>query len=367
MKRTNTAVWIEKYNRWQIKVQKDNIRKTFYSGTPGRTGQREANAKADAWLDQNIVNTKVNVRQASEKYIEQLKITTSKSHYTQYEYYFKSWINAKIGNVRIENLNEQHLQNIINAAYAKGLSKKTLSNIKSCMQSWLKFCRMNKYTVLRPENISIPKSAYVKEKRILQPADIKKLFTLDQTFLNREAVFDMYIHAYRFQVATGLRPGEIIGLKKLDINDNIVNLQRSINVNNETTRGKNDNARRAFKLTPLAQKIISDQYAMLENLEIQSEYVFPTQYGEFIPEKTFYERWCRYRDFNNFSAPVSLYELRHTFVSVTKSLPAGFLKQLIGHSKDMDTYGVYSHEIETDRSTAADMIQELFEEILNKQ
>jgi hypothetical protein len=33
----------------------------------------------------------------------------------------------------------------------------------------------------------------------------------------------------------------------------------------------------------------------------------------------------------------------------------------------MDTYGVYSHEIETDRSTAADMIQELFEEILNKQ
>jgi hypothetical protein len=75
-------------------------------------------------LDQNIVNTKVNVRQASEKYIEQLKITTSKSHYTQYEYYFKSWINAKIGNVRIENLNEQHLQNIINAAYAKAYQRK---------------------------------------------------------------------------------------------------------------------------------------------------------------------------------------------------------------------------------------------------
>ena len=46
MRRTNTAQWMEKYNRWQIKVQKDGVRKTFYSSKPGRTGQREANAKA---------------------------------------------------------------------------------------------------------------------------------------------------------------------------------------------------------------------------------------------------------------------------------------------------------------------------------
>lgn len=62
MKRTNTAVWMEKYNRCQIKVQKDGLRKTFYSSTPGRTGQREANAKADAWLDENVINTRLNVK-----------------------------------------------------------------------------------------------------------------------------------------------------------------------------------------------------------------------------------------------------------------------------------------------------------------
>ena len=50
-KRTNTAVWEEKYQRWRIAVQKDGVRKQFYSSTPGRTGQREANAKADQWLD----------------------------------------------------------------------------------------------------------------------------------------------------------------------------------------------------------------------------------------------------------------------------------------------------------------------------
>lgn len=50
MKRTNTAQWVESRNRWQINVQKDGIRKTFTSSKPGRTGQREANAKADKWL-----------------------------------------------------------------------------------------------------------------------------------------------------------------------------------------------------------------------------------------------------------------------------------------------------------------------------
>ncbi len=46
--RTNTAAWLPNQQRWQIKVQKDGVRKTFTSSKPGRTGQREANAKADA-------------------------------------------------------------------------------------------------------------------------------------------------------------------------------------------------------------------------------------------------------------------------------------------------------------------------------
>lgn len=44
-KRTNTAQWQEKFQRWRIAVQKDGVRKFFYSSTPGRNGQREANRK----------------------------------------------------------------------------------------------------------------------------------------------------------------------------------------------------------------------------------------------------------------------------------------------------------------------------------
>lgn len=365
MKRTNTAVWMEKYNRWQIKVQKDGIRKTFYSSKPGRTGQREANAKADTWLDDNVINTRLNVKKTTEEYVEQLKLTTSKSHYIQYEYYINNWINPKIGTLKIEALNEQHLQNIINAAYNKGLAKKTLQNIKGCMSSWLKFCRMNKYTTLFPENLSIPKGAPTKEKAILQPEDVKKLFVSDVTLRKGKEQYDIYINAYRFQVLTGMRPGEIIGLKWSDIKEDNVNLKRSINVYGELTNGKNENAHRSFQLTEFSKQVLVEQQYILKINNITSEYVFPNEYGDSVAEKTYYQRWRKYRDYNKLSAKTTLYELRHTFVSITKSLPEGYLKQLVGHSKDMDTYGIYSHELGNDKNEAAKMIQDIFSELIN--
>lgn len=75
--RTNTAVWLPNQNRWQIKVQKDGVRRTFTSTKAGRTGQREANRKADAWLDEGISNTRMLVEAAYPQWIGELKLTTA--------------------------------------------------------------------------------------------------------------------------------------------------------------------------------------------------------------------------------------------------------------------------------------------------
>ena len=125
MKRTNTATWYESQHRWQIKVQKNGIRKTFYSGVPGRAGQRECNAKADAWLDDGVENPNAKISRLTAEYLENLKLTASTSHYTQYEKYVRLYIDPKIGNVRISDLHEQHLQSVIDYGYSKKLAKKT--------------------------------------------------------------------------------------------------------------------------------------------------------------------------------------------------------------------------------------------------
>ena len=44
------AYWMEKYNRWQIVAYRCGVRRSFYSGKPGKLGKHEAEAKADKWL-----------------------------------------------------------------------------------------------------------------------------------------------------------------------------------------------------------------------------------------------------------------------------------------------------------------------------
>ena len=304
------------------------------------------------------------VKKISEDYIEYLKSTTSKSNWVQYEGYFKNWINPQIGTVKIDNLSEMSLQKVINNGFSKGLSKKTLMNIRGCMMGFLKYCRKSKFTTLIVEDLAIPKGAPVGEKCILQPEHIKILFTSDKTMFGRKEISDPLINAYRFQVVTGLRPGELFGLKWADISDDIVHLRRSINELNEITNGKNENARRDFALNAISCSILEAQKALYKASECESEYVFARADGSHLTQPYYYDRWRKYRMHNGITANVSPYELRHTFVSAVKTLPEGYLKQLVGHSKSMDTYGVYSHKMTNDMSNTARMVQDVFKNIL---
>jgi len=362
-KRINSAVWFDKYSRWQIKVQKDGERRTFTSATPGRTGQREANKKADEWLDDGIVGASVRASVLYGKWIEELKTSTGRGHWTIYQGFWKNWISKKLLSTRVGDITEQHLQDVITAGSKAGLSKKTLSNLRACMTAFIKYARKCKASTLLVEHVTIPRNAPVGERSILQPVDIIKLFNIDYVTLYHKKVYDLYVNAFRFEVVTGLRPGEVIGLQWDDVGDGIVTLKRSINKYNEQTRGKNDNARRSFALTPIAQDILDKQKAKLAELRIDTEIVFPNELGVHIKQRTYHKRWVRYSASNGISK-ASPYELRHTFVSAVKQLPEGFLKMLVGHSKDMDTYGVYSHIVSGDMEKAAELVQQTFLAIL---
>lgn len=50
--------------------------KTFYSGVTGRAGQRECNAKADAWLDDGVENPNAKLSRLTAEYLENLKLTS---------------------------------------------------------------------------------------------------------------------------------------------------------------------------------------------------------------------------------------------------------------------------------------------------
>jgi len=353
-KRTNVAAWQEKYKRWQINVQKDGRRRSFYSSMPGRVGQRDCHAKADMWLDDGIECTSTKAADIFKEYIEDVKATTSKSNWLKVQSIWDNWIEPGIGRLKITNVTEHHLQSIINKAFAKGLAKKSLQNIRANIMAFIKYCRMRKVCTLFPEGLAIPKGAQEKGKSILQPDELAVLFDSDQTTYRAKPVMDKYINAYRFQVATGLRPGELMGLKWSDIDGNTVHIQRSINYLREVTHGKNKNAVRKFVMSALARDILDKQCATFG-----CEYIF----GD-MNLQTYEKWWRRYREHNKIT--VTLYELRHTFVSIIKRLPEGEVKTIVGHSKNMDTFGTYGHELHGEMKRTAQNIQSIFKDILSR-
>ena len=189
-KRTNTAVWEEKYQRWRIAVQKDGIRRQFYSSTPGRTGQREANAKADRWLDEGIDVKASRVEDAGKLWLASVELTTSHTNYRPVESRWRIWVLPVIGKKRVTVLTEQDLQEIIDRAYAGGLSRKTLQSLRGDLTAFLKYCRKAKLCTFRPEDVEIPAGARYKGRKVLQPDALRTLFAVDTTLYYRKRIQD---------------------------------------------------------------------------------------------------------------------------------------------------------------------------------
>lgn len=354
--RVGTASWDEKRQLWRIDVTNEQgKRKSFTSAKPGRTGQRIANAKADEWLASGVAVPSSRVEELYVQWIQDVMLTTDKSNYLPIQSRWKNHVQSLIGRKKVSSLTEYDLKNIVDVAYSKGLSKKTLTSLCYDLKSFCKWMRLKRISTLHPEDLKPPAGARNSVKMILQPSDVLKLFNIDTTLLRGRTVADEYVNAYRFQVVTGLRPGEIIGLRWCDIHESRCDVRRSINIYKEETHGKNENAVRSFALTDTAKAVLNAQRELTGDFES----VFCIK-----SESTYRHRWALYCSSNGIN-PCTPYELRHTFVSMMKRLPEGELKQLVGHSKDMDTFGIYGHAFGSDAEDTAQAVNGVLFKILN--
>lgn len=364
--RTNTAVWLPNQNRWQIKVQKDGVRRTFTSTKPGRTGQREANRKADAWLDDGISNTTKRCAEVWAEYLISVRATGGTSYIEQVEKDGRNYILPVIGQRRIGDLTTGMLQDVLNRSYKEGslnpdskrrrgnLSRKTLQGIRGVEVAFVKWARQHKYTALRPEDedLTVPKGARLKGKKILQPDSLRVLLSTDTRVVRGKVEPDENIHAYRLAVMTGLRPGELLGLRVGDLDGDRLHIGRAINRQNEETHGKNENAVRTVVLHPLA---VEEIRAQLRQRTAEEERPLTDEDPLFLlrNQQSLYNYWKTYQRSNGIDPPISLYELRHTFVSLVEdAVSPAQLRRIVGHSRNMDTYGWYSHAV-TGRDDAA--------------
>lgn len=350
------AIWNDKEKRWTLRCQYHGIMKKFSSSKPGITGKKEVLKKYRAFIYGDTLEEML-VSEAFKRFLDYIIDKNGKGEaYINLEKYGRLYILPKIGKKLLSTCVLSDFQKCISTAKRTSggsapLSRRTLRNLKATISQFITYCVNNGYMEPLRGQLYIPAAAPSTERVILQPADIKRLFSGSSTE-------DWYINVFRFGLVTGLRTGEILGIQNSDIKDNVLTINRAINCRNVITEGKNPNARRQIYLNKIARQIISEN--QFRNGRLATPWIFCNKLGGPLSQSTLRNAWIKLAAERDL--PGCPYSLRHTFISLLKNeMPEPLLKSIVGHSANMDTYGIYGHVVNGEMEQSARIIDMTFE------
>lgn len=331
--------FIESLNCWRIRVQRDGVRKSFYSSKDSmRAAKAECRRKAAEWLESASDDTDIRLGEAWKQFLEDYALSHKPTSTNQIESRGKAHFKPLFMR-RLNSITKAEWQKVINDAYKNGAqSKATLKGIGTTIRTFCKWAAaqgfINDHDV--PLYFNIPAGATLQEKKILQPEQFKLLFEADPDEWP-------YIFHFRFLAVTGLRRGELCALQReRDFDGLQIHITESISHEGLITSGKTPEANRTILLAPLALEQIREHWQRVP----ESVYVFSSPEGKRTQPKTLMNHWHKFRKAHGID--LTLHELRHTFISYSR-LKTGIdieeLKKLYGHSEKMNTDNVYVHSI----------------------
>ena len=247
-----------------------------------------------------------------------LKVRPS-SHQT-YEGYIRNHIKPSIGDIPIEKLSSLELQKfykklltegrvtrIESEKQPKGLSAKTMRNINQVISSAMDMAVEQKIILSNPTRACALPKVEQKEMHTL-PAEQLSAFL-------REAKESGVYELYYLDLATGLRRGELLGLKwgDIDLKKGIIHVHRQVARVNGDVRELPLKTKNAYRSIAISK----DAVEMLRGIEKQkhSEYVFPSPTGGPISPDSV--RHMLHRVLKRAGLPeLRFHDLRHTFATL---------------------------------------------------
>lgn len=336
--------------RWRIQIQKEGKRYSFSSSIPGNKGRKDCLEKFERWYFDRGDGSKSVIR-VCEEYLNDVgeRRGFNSEAYELYEKYIRLYIAPKCSGKKMSKMSFQEWQSIINTASgAKGkpLSHKTLQNLRGVITAIVKYGYADYQCEPLRRELYIPKGHTKKEKEILQPHDIARLFEPSEWW---------YHSLFCFMALTGLRPSEALGLQIDDIKGDNAIIRRGVTCKGKISEGKTENARRMIPLGSLAKQIITQTIARNNRRNLKTKWIFCDKYGNPGNQSSMRTQWLLLK--RERGLPGSIYSLRHTFISMMKTtLPEQTIKDIVGHSASMTTFETYGHIVEGEDKKAAEII-----------
>ena len=288
------------------------------------------------------------------------KVKVRPSSHQTYRGYIDNHIKTNIGQIPLEKLTSLELQKLYKKLLekgrvdrlesrhqAKGLSPKTVRNIHQSISSAMKLAQEQKLIVGNPaEGCALPRL----EHREMQTLPVEQL----QSFM-REAKDSGVFELYYLELATGLRRGELLGLKweDIDLERGDLRVKRQIaRINGEVVEAPLK-TKNAYRTLPLAEDTVS---VLLEQKKKvgSSPWVFPSPAGGPISPDSVGN--MLHRVLKRAGLPsLRFHDLRHTFATLAlqNGVDVKTVSGMLGHFSAGFTLDTYAHVTTASQRQAA--------------
>lgn len=283
----------------------------------------------------------------------------------QYKSIIELHINPILGTKNINELKPADIQALYNSKIASGTGVRTVRLIHSVLHCALNHALKLGIIYRNPSDAIYKPKAIKNEMKILDENQVRSLL-LAAKGKRLEAL-------YKLAVTTGLREGEILGLKWSDLNwdTHQLNIQRQVQRVQKTglvfSDPKTAAGRRMILLGPGTVSSLKDHYKrQLFEREFMgkqwqdNDLIFPSSHGSPLDPSNLLRQFKELLREANIP-DIRFHDLRHTAASLMlkQGISIKVVQERLGHSDAAMTLNVYSHTIPGMQKEAAEKMDEI--------
>lgn len=362
----------------------------YYGKSQAEVKEKIEVAKSDVRNNTFIEPNKVTMQQWLDNWLNvTMKGNVRDTTWLIYESLIRKHINPEIGGIRLMNLQTSHIQKLYNEKLVTGradkkdggLSPKTIRHMQQVIHGALQQAIKEKLISVNPaDSVRLPK-LIKQEMKTLSIEQVTKFLEVAST--NR--FYKRYFAAYLLELYTGLRRGELLGLrwKDIDIRESKIKVvQQLVKVGSthiirelKTESSQNrviaipDEVIQALKAH---KKVKAEEYHTLgfDDIEIKKQLteglVFTNELGKPLQPRNFLRNFKGALKVSGID-PIRFHDMRHTFalLSLQQGVDIKTLQSDLGHESIETTLDRYGHVNVEMKREAANKRSGLLKEIVN--
>lgn len=359
------CIYRRKDGLWCAQVSLAGKRLTKYGKTQKecRTWIKETLGKIENGL--TYAGTQVTLEQFIELWLEGKQLSRRPHTVLQYRQIVRQHILPQLGKMRVQDIQPAHVKQLYFRKRGEGRGARTVQMIHMVLSCVLKQAVREGLLVRNPVDAVDRPRVEQAEHSILSEEQSRQLVSASMTARNGTL--------YYMALITGMREGELLGLKwsDLDWEKGILFIQRQsqrapgqglVLVPPKTKAG-----RRQIKLAPatldrltMHRDQLTIKKAAAGDRREENDLIFPNSLGKLMSCENLHREYKRFLKENGLPN-IRFHDLRHTSLTLLLEMgtPINTVQQRAGHSKASITTDIYGHSMTRSQDEAAQKIEEL--------